>query len=184
MNWKEPSPFPSSVLLPGLHSLVAGKLFRHGITTPEAARAFLDPLAYLPTPAATMPGMASVADRLEIAIRKHEPVCVWGDFDADGQTSTTILFQTLQELNADVTFHIPVRASEGHGVNIEHLQEILDQGAKLILTCDTGTSAMEAVEYCRQLGEQCRPQDLRVGHGRDRHVLARFREFHGSRPRA
>ncbi len=147
MKWKEPSPLPSTVHLPGLHPLVAGKLSRYGITTPEAARAFLDPQAYIPTPPAAMPGISSVADRLEMAIRKHESVCVWGDFDADGQTSTTILFQTLQDLSADVIFHIPVRASEGHGVNIQHLQEILSLGVKLFLTCDTGISAHAAVEY-------------------------------------
>ncbi len=85
-------------------------LFRRGLRTPETARAFLDPLAYAPTPPTVLPGLASAAEYLETAIRKRQKICVWGDFDVDGQTSTTILFQTLQELGADVTFHIPVRA--------------------------------------------------------------------------
>ncbi|MGA2489823.1 MAG: single-stranded-DNA-specific exonuclease RecJ [Anaerolineales bacterium] len=149
MNWIEPSPLPTSTILPDLPPLVAGMLLRRGITTPAAAQAFLEPQAYSPTPAVQLPGIASVADRLEMAIRKHDSVCVWGDFDVDGQTSTAILFQTLQELNADVTFHIPVRANEGHGINIPHLQEIIDSGAKLILTCDTGITAHAAVDYAR-----------------------------------
>jgi single-stranded-DNA-specific exonuclease len=152
MNWIEPSPLPPSALLPGLHPFVAGRLFQRGINTPEAVRAFLDPQAYSPTPPELLPGLSSVADRLETAIRKRESICVWGDFDVDGQTSTAILFETLQDLEADVIFHIPVRASEGHGVNILHLQEILDQGARLILTCDTGITAHAAVEYAASRG--------------------------------
>jgi single-stranded-DNA-specific exonuclease len=152
MNWTEPSPLPSSANFPDMHPLVAGRLFRHGITTPEAAQAFLEPQAYSPTPAALLPGLNAVVDRLEMAIRKRESICVWGDFDVDGQTSTTILFQTLHELNADVSFHIPVRASEGHGVNLPQLKEILDHGAKVILTCDTGITAHAAAEYARARG--------------------------------
>src|SRR5512136_2543526 len=152
MNWREPTTIPSFALFPDMHPLVAGRLFRHGIAAPEAARAFLDPRAYSPTPATLLPGLGPVADRLEMAIRNAESICVWGDFDVDGQTSTTILFQTLHDLNADVSFHIPVRASEGHGVNLPLLKEILDHGAKVILTCDTGITAHAAVEYARGRG--------------------------------
>ena len=152
MDWIEPSPIDSPAPLPNLHPLVGQRLLRYGLRTPTAARAFLDPQAYSPAPATDLPGLASIADRLEAAILNHASICVWGDFDADGQTSTTILVQTLQELHADVTFHIPVRASESHGVNIPHLQEIIDHGAKLILTCDTGITAHAAVEYARSRG--------------------------------
>ena len=149
MDWIEPSPIDSPAPLPDLHPLVAQTLLRRGLRTPAAAHAFLDPQAYSPAPATNLPGLASIVDRLEAAILNHTSICVWGDFDADGQTSTTILVQTLQDLHADVTFHIPVRASENHGVNIPHLQEIIDHGAKLILTCDTGITAHAAVEYAR-----------------------------------
>ena len=111
MDWIEPPPIDSPAPLPDLHPLVAQTLLRRGLRTPTAARAFLDPQAYAPTPATQLPGLPSVADHLEEAVRSHTPICVWGDFDADGQTSTTILVQTLQELHADVTFHIPVRES-------------------------------------------------------------------------
>ena len=79
------------------------------MTTPEAAHAFLDPDAYSPTPAATLPGLVAAAERIDRAIRSHEHICVWGDFDVDGQTSTTVLVQTLRGLGAEVSFHIPVR---------------------------------------------------------------------------
>jgi single-stranded-DNA-specific exonuclease len=152
MDWIEPSPIDSPAPLPDLHPLVAQTLLRRGLRTAEAARAFLDPQAYSPSPATDLPGLASIVDRLEAAIHAHASICVWGDFDADGQTSTTILVQTLQKLHADVTFHIPVRASESHGVNIPLLQEVIDRGANLILTCDTGITANAAVEYARSRG--------------------------------
>jgi single-stranded-DNA-specific exonuclease len=149
MRWVEPTPLISPAPLPELHPLVVQTLIRHGMCTPEAARAFLDPEAYSPTPAADLPGMITAAERLERAIRSCEPICVWGDFDVDGQTSTTVLVQTLHALGADVTYHIPMRARESHGINLPYLKEIVDQGAKLILTCDTGVTAHEAVEYAR-----------------------------------
>jgi len=149
MRWIEPTPFCSPDPLPALHPLVAQTLIRRGLTTPEAARAFLDPEVYSPAPAADLPGLIAAAERVERAIRSRESICVWGDFDVDGQTSTTVLVQTLLALGADVTYHIPVRERESHGVNLPHLEEIIDQGAKLILTCDTGITAHEAVEYAR-----------------------------------
>ncbi|MGB8212612.1 MAG: single-stranded-DNA-specific exonuclease RecJ [Anaerolineales bacterium] len=149
MEWIEPSPLDFRAPLPDLHPLVAQALLRRGLRTPEAARAFLDPQAYFPAPASALPGLTSVAEHLERAIHKRESICVWGDFDVDGQTSTTILYQTLQELGANVTFHIPVRENESHGVNVPVLKEIIDQGAQLILTCDTGISAGAAADYAR-----------------------------------
>ena len=147
MRWIEPTSLLSPAPLSDLHPLVAQTLVRRGLTTPEVARAFLDPEAYSPTPAAHLPGLTAAAERVERAIHSRESICVWGDFDVDGQTSTTVLVQTLLALGADVTYHIPVRERESHGINIPQLQEIIDQGAKLILTCDTGVTAHEAVEY-------------------------------------
>ena len=152
MNWKEPASLALTAHLPNLHPLVAQTLLRRGLTSPEAARAFLDPRAYSPAPAIELPGLSAAVDRVEAAIRDREPVCVWGDFDVDGQTSTTILVQALQALGADVTYHIPVRASESHGVNIPILTEILDRGSRLVLTCDTGITAHAAVDYANSRG--------------------------------
>jgi len=135
-----------------LHPLVGQALIRRGITSTAAARAFILPDYYNPTPAAELPGLSAAVDRVHAAIHAHEPVCVWGDFDVDGQTATTILVTTLQGLGADVTYYIPVRARESHGVNIPVLDEVISRGAKLILTCDTGISAHEAVEFTRLRG--------------------------------
>jgi single-stranded-DNA-specific exonuclease len=151
-TWIEPPPFHGPVLLPGLHPLVAQTLVRRGITTPEAARAFLDPDAGSSVPSTDLPGLSTAMDRIMRAIRSREPICVWGDFDVDGQTSTAILVQALQALGANVTYHIPVRAKESHGVNVPFLAGLIDLGAKLILTCDTGITANEAADYARSRG--------------------------------
>ena len=152
MKWLDPPPLSSAASLPGLHPLVAQTLLRRGLTTPEAARAFLDPGFYTPARPEELPGLAEAVERLEKAIRSGEPICVWGDFDVDGQTSTAILLQALLALGAHVTYHVPVREGEGHGVNIPTLQKVIERGAQLVLTCDTGISAQEAVEYARTRG--------------------------------
>jgi single-stranded-DNA-specific exonuclease len=152
MRWKESSSIRSPNPLPSLHPLVAQALIRQGISTPKTARAFLDPDAYSPTSALDMPGLPTAAELIEDAIRSRKPICVWGDFDVDGQTSTTVLYETLLALGADATYHIPVRAIESHGINLPHLKIIIDQGAQLILTCDTGITAFEAGEYTHSVG--------------------------------
>ena len=77
---------------------------------------------------------------------------VWGDFDVDGQTSTALLVQTLQALNAHVVYYVPVRGKESHGIHIESLKPIIDNGATLLLTCDTGITAHEAIDYANSRG--------------------------------
>ncbi len=152
MEWFGPLPAAHPAPLPDLHPLVSQMLIRRGITTASAARAFIDPLAYSPTPPTELPGLADAAERVMRAVREGQSICVWGDFDVDGQTSTTILYQTLKDLGANVIYHIPVREQEGHGVNISTLTRVIDQGAQLILTCDTGISANAAVEFASSHG--------------------------------
>ncbi len=155
MIWQE----PSSVSVPadlaaavGGHPLIAETLVRRGFTTPDSARAFLDPAAYTPAPPEALPGLARAVERLEAAIHQGEQICVWGDFDVDGQTATALLVQTLTDLGGQATYHIPVRAAESHGVSLPALQKVLAAGARLILTCDTGIAAAEAVTYSQAQG--------------------------------
>jgi len=136
----------------GGHPLVAEILARRGIRTREAAQGFLNPDCYTPVSPSGLPDMDSAVARLRSAIRIHEPICVWGDFDVDGQTSTALLVSALRDLGGNVDYHIPNRASEGHGINLLNLKRIIDAGAKLIVTCDTGISAHEAVDYANSRG--------------------------------
>ena len=155
LTWIEPQEnFLSAALQSavGGHPLIAKTLVRRGIRDVETARAFLDPGYYQPSSPDELPGLTRAADRLERAIHSQEAICVWGDFDVDGQTSTTLLVSTLRDLGARLSYHIPVRASESHGVNLNMLSRILDEGTQLVLTCDTGIAANEAVAYARQRG--------------------------------
>jgi len=150
-KWIDPTPvvIPDSLTNLGLHPLAEQILVRRGFSELSAAKSFLDPEEYIPTDAWELPDMRIAVERIEQAIRTGESICVWGDFDVDGQTSTALLVQTLRALNADVIWHIPVRATESHGIKIPFLKEVIDRGAKLILTCDTGVGENEAVDYAR-----------------------------------
>ena len=147
----------------GGHPLVAKTLARRGFAEVEAARAFLDPDCYQPAPPTALPNVAVAAERLEHAIRHGETICVWGDFDVDGQTATTLLVSTLRDLalgqgpvdRADepkVTYHIPHRQTESHGVNLPVLKQLIADGVDLVLTCDTGVTAHEPIAYARAQG--------------------------------
>lgn len=136
----------------GGHPLVAATLARRGFTDPATAAAFLNPDAYAPAPPGALPGMDRAVGRLWRAVRGGEPVCVWGDFDVDGQTAAALLVEALRDLGAAVTYHVPVRGIESHGVNLPALKQVIAQGARLILTCDTGIAAHDAVSYARTQG--------------------------------
>ncbi len=154
-TWLEPDPIPIPAALSqaaGGHPLVAQVLAQRGIADPDRARAFLDPARYTPASPFDLPGMDRAVERVQQAIAAGDRIAIWGDFDVDGQTATTLLVQTLRSLGADVIFHIPVRAEEGHGVNLPSLQRLIDDGTRLVVTCDTGIDAHESVGYARQRG--------------------------------
>ncbi|HBY06690.1 MAG TPA: single-stranded-DNA-specific exonuclease RecJ [Chloroflexi bacterium] len=157
-NWIEPLEISVSEALSaavGGHPLVVETLTRRGFSDPKAARAFLDPAQYTSSPATAFPDIPKAVERLWQAIEGGETILVWGDFDVDGQTSTTLLVEALQDLGARVAYHIPVRATEGHGIKVEVLAGILSATAlspTILLTCDTGIAAHEAVEYAQFQG--------------------------------
>jgi len=154
-TWREPLEIaPSDALRAavGGHPLVAATLERRAYTTPERALAFLDPALYTPASPYDLPDMDRAVARLEEAIARDEHIVVWGDFDVDGQTATALLVSALEALGANVGYHVPVRESEGHGVNVTWLERVIDAGASLILTCDTGVSAHDAVAYAQERG--------------------------------
>jgi len=136
----------------GGHSFVAGLLAQRGITDPRTACAFLDPDCYIPSPATEFPEIERAVERVEAAIKKGERICVWGDFDVDGQTSTALLISVLRALGGNVIYHVPHRHREGHGMRPEVLDGILSQGIGLVVTCDTGTTAHEALALASSRG--------------------------------
>jgi len=154
-TWLEPAP----VIVPaelqtaiGGHPLVAEELVRRGFRDLAAAQRFLNPAHYVPASANDLPDMDQAVSRVQKAIRQGERILVWGDFDVDGQTATALLVEALRGMGARLTYHIPNRFSEGHGIALPKLKELFDGGVELLLTCDTGISAHEAVDYAESRG--------------------------------
>lgn len=150
-RWIDPPPVevPAAFSSLNLPPLIAQTLVRRGITTLNSARAFLHPDSQ---PSASFPNIEPAVERIQVAIRNNEMICVWGDFDVDGQSSTTLLVQALRALGANVMYYIPIRGKESHGVHVESLQPIIDSGATLLVTCDTGITAHAAIEYANSRG--------------------------------
>lgn len=96
--------------------------------------------------------MDKAADRIERAIEQGEKITVYGDYDADGVTATSVLYLYLEMLGARVSFYIPNRDKEGYGLNKNAIKQIFDDGTNLIVTVDNGISAFEEAEYISVLG--------------------------------
>ena len=132
------------------HPLVAQTLIRRGLKDIQAVRGFIDPACYQPASPYDLPDLDIAVATLTQAVQNGQKICVWGDFDVDGQTATALLVTALRRLKADVIYHIPVRSRESHGISASVLQEYLTQGIGLLLTCDTGIAAHQAIQLARQ----------------------------------
>ncbi len=149
-RWLDPPQTDASPLSTlDLPLLLKQTLIRRGIATPDSARAFLHPEE---TPSTPFPEIENAIEIIYQSINRKDRIGVWGDFDVDGQTSTALLVQTLQSLGADVVYYIPIRGKESHGVHIESLAPIIDGGIKLLITCDTGITAHDAIDYANSRG--------------------------------
>src|SRR5690606_33013974 len=155
-RWLDPVPVkipPELREMVGGHPLIAETLVRRGIRTVEAARAFLERAYYVHADAYDLPDMARGDERAAEAIRKQQQALIWGDFDVDGQTATTLLVSVFEKLGLKVNYYIPDRHREGHGIHIEKLRSLISEYAlSLVITCDTGISEHEAVLCANSLG--------------------------------
>ncbi|KOA20459.1 single-stranded-DNA-specific exonuclease RecJ [Clostridium homopropionicum DSM 5847] len=101
-----------------------------------------------------MKDMDKGTDIIIDALEEGKKILVYGDYDADGVTSTTILYKGLLSLNsdADIQYYIPDREAEGYGMSVERIKILKEQGVEVILTCDNGISAIEEVKLAKELG--------------------------------
>ncbi|MGE7673927.1 single-stranded-DNA-specific exonuclease RecJ [Lysinibacillus sp. NPDC094403] len=99
-----------------------------------------------------MHGMAEAVARIEQALENGEKILVYGDYDADGVTSTTVMLNVLLDLGADVSFKIPNRFIHGYGPNEELFREAHEEGVQLIITVDNGISGVEPIRVAKELG--------------------------------
>ena len=131
--------------------LVASLLIKRGYYTTEEAKAFLfddnnefhDPFLLL--------GMNIAVERIKKAISNNESILIFGDYDADGVTSTTVMMKTLEDLGANVQFYIPNRFTEGYGPNEGAFRYAKSIGVQLIITVDTGIAAVHEAQVAKEL---------------------------------
>ncbi len=134
-----------------LPMLIAMLLDIRGITTDEEINDFLYNDSVLSNPFDAK-DMEIAVERIREAVENFEKICVYGDFDADGVTSTALLYSYLEAIGADVMFYIPAREGEGYGMNIDAVNLLHEQGVKLIVTVDNGIAAVDEIAYANSLG--------------------------------
>lgn len=130
--------------------LIRHLLWHRGVRTPAEAAAFMDGAAVEYDPL-LLPDIEPALARLQRAIGEGELIAVYGDFDVDGVTASTILVEGIRELGGKVVPYLPDRFSEGYGVNIEAIDTLHSQGVSLIVTADCGTSSVAEVAHARKL---------------------------------
>lgn len=125
---------------------IARILARRGILSKEALCHFLyDDMKDLADPF-LMKGMEAAVSRLQSAIAAKEKICVYGDYDVDGITSTSILVRYFRMLGADVGFYIPSREKEGYGLNGPAVERLIAEGYRLLVTVDCGISSAALID--------------------------------------
>lgn len=154
-NWRigEASPAAVDALRrEGIPALLSQILAARGFDTPAQATEFLDSVrAPLPDPL-QMTDMIPARDRVKQALKRGERICVFGDYDVDGITATCLLEEYLRDCGGNVRSYIPGRLEEGYGLSKTALQQLRDDGVRLIVSVDCGITAVEEAEYCRELG--------------------------------
>ncbi len=138
-----PVPPPGFAQRLALNPFQAHLLYNRGITSSAEAELFLSCDARLTHDPYLLPDMPNAVERLLKAMSAREAIAVFGDFDADGVTATALLTHSLKELGARVIPYIPHRVKEGHGLNSEAIANLAEQGANVLVTVDTGTTAVE-----------------------------------------
>jgi len=136
----------------GLRIPTAAALVNRGVACAEEAAAFLDPrLAHLSDPGCLKDMDRAVARAVQ-ARRRDEPVCIYGDFDADGMTSTALLAEFLSAAGYRVSTFVPDRMRDGYGVHAARLREIVEGGARLVIAADCGIRSRDEVACAKALG--------------------------------
>ncbi|MCU0510816.1 MAG: DHH family phosphoesterase [Anaerolineae bacterium] len=152
-RWEVASRCPKDVSagLSHLHPLLIQALYNRGIFELAEVKNFLEPPAEFRDPFG-MKGVAEAVARIRAAIAAAEPIVVYGDFDADGVTSTALLVQALRAFGARVTPYIPHRIDEGYGLHNDSLDRVAATGAKLVITVDCGIRSPREVAHGQSLG--------------------------------
>lgn len=122
-----------------------------GIKTAEEAKDFFGIGEHKSIDPMDFPDMYAAVKRVQKALDEFERIAVYGDYDADGVTSTALLYSYLEMQGADVVYYVPNRHTEGYGLSYEAIDKLSMMGVKLIITVDNGISAVEEAKYINEL---------------------------------
>lgn len=132
--------------------LTAIILYNRGIREDDAIRRFLSKDINVMYDPYLMRDMDKAVERITAAKEKGEKITIYGDYDVDGITAIAILYKHLMEMGIEVDYYVPDRMQEGYGVNPAALDKIKADGSSLIITVDTGITAVEECEYAKSIG--------------------------------
>lgn len=136
----------------GLPLLPSRVLAARGVKDRESAARYLNKSPKDLFDPMLLPDMAKAVDIIKNALNHGDKIAVYGDYDVDGVTSTSILIKYLRTQDADCTYYIPDRLNEGYGLSECAIRKLAEQGVHLIITVDTGITAVEEVRYAHELG--------------------------------
>ncbi len=135
----------------GAGRLLCDVLVSRGMDTPEMAADFLDGDTALPDPY-IFKDMDKAVARIRRALEEDEPIVIFGDYDVDGITATALLFTYLESLGAEVYYKLPSRSVDEYGLTVALVEQVAGHGIGLIITVDSGTSALDATARAKELG--------------------------------
>ena len=135
-----------------LKNLIAKLIEQKNFKNEEELKIFLNPTRNDFYDPFLMPDMKKAVNRITTALKNEENITIFGDYDADGITSTTILKRFFHDINKECNVYIPNRLNEGYGLNKDAIKKIADEGTKLIITVDCGITAIEETKYAKELG--------------------------------
>ena len=133
--------------------IIAAILVNRNITSPEDANRFLNPSLNNVRPPFSIKDMDAAVERIYVAIMRREKILIFGDYDVDGITATTILLEFFQYIGTNVIYYIPHRSKEGYGLQVDHIFNVASpNNADLIITADCGSGSHDAVKAAVDAG--------------------------------
>jgi len=135
-----------------LSMVVAALLIQKGITDDKAIKMFLEPDISLLHDPFLLSDMQKAVDLLRKAKEENKNIWVFGDYDVDGITSTAIIYKTLSLLDFNISWMFPDRLNDGYDISIDAINELAYKGCELLITCDCGSNANEAIDLAIQKG--------------------------------
>ncbi len=135
-----------------IHPIILEILKARGVQSEADIQEFLSPKPKLTYDPFLLLNMEEGVDFILSTIRQNKRICVYGDYDADGVTATSLMLELLGNLTDNLTYHIPSRFDEGYGLNTEALDTIKKDGVSLVITVDCGSVSYEEVEYAKGIG--------------------------------